>query len=220
MFERIIVIGDVHGCVKTLKNLITKIQPTSDDWIIMLGDYFDRGPSSAEVFKYLQEMNNKYSCTFLKGNHEQMLVNAFWKGERYLWYCNGGRITEDSFSKADIPIGQAISWASKLPLWIESEKYYFVHAGLPYGDPDQNDEEDMLWDRAHMQDEERMTSKTVVFGHTPHAKPILTPNGNICIDTGCVFNTENFKGSLTAMIINAKDEEDCEFISVPYIDFN
>ena len=125
-----------------------------------------------------------------------------------------------SFSKAGIPIGQAISWASKLPLWIESEKYYFVHAGLPYGDPDQNDEEDMLWDRAHIQDRDKMTSKTVVFGHTPQAKPTLTPNGNICIDTGCVFNTENFKGSLTAMIINAKDEEDCEFISVPYIDFN
>lgn len=218
MFERIIVIGDIHGCADTLKKLITEIQPTSNDWIIMLGDYFDRGPKSAEVFQYLQIINDMWNCTFLKGNHEQLLIDAFWKGDKYLWYSNGGRITEDSFAKACVPIGQAISWVSKLPLWIESEKYYFVHAGLPYGDPNQNDEEDMLWDRAHIKDNEKITSKTVVFGHTPQAKPTLTPNGNICIDTGCVFNTKNFKGSLTAMIINTSDEEDYKFISVPCID--
>lgn len=219
MNKRIIVIGDVHGCVDTLRNLITKIQPTSKDKIIMLGDYFDRGPSSAEVFKYLKVMDSVWNCTFLKGNHEQLMIDAFWKGNKYLWYSNGGQITEKDFIKNEIQIGEVIAWASKLPLWAESEKFYFVHAGLPYGNPDENEACDMIWSRDHITARINAADKLVIFGHTPQPAPLETPCGNFCIDTGCVYNYEDYQGKLTAMIINAENEDEYYFYSVMNIDF-
>ena len=215
MSNRIIVIGDVHGCAKTLKSLITEIQPTSKDRIIMLGDYFDRGPSSAEVYKYLQVMNSVWNCTFLKGNHEHMMVKAIRDNNDDLWMYNGGYYTKESFNNnPDINFGEVINWAKDLPLWTESEKYYFVHAGLPYGNPQDSDEGDMLWDRGHIHSCVNAADKTVVFGHTPKHKPYIIPNGNICIDSGCVFGY-----SLTAMIIDMNNEYNYSLISVPNKDF-
>ena len=219
MNKRIIIIGDVHGCADTLKNLITKIQPTSKDKIIMLGDYFDRGPNSAEVFKYLKTMDSVWNCTFLRGNHEQLMIDAFWKGNKYLWYANGGHKTEEDFIKNEIQIGEVIAWASKLPLWIESKKFYFVHAGLPYGNPEENEEYDMLWSRDHINQRINPADKTVVFGHTPQPELRRTKCGNICIDTGCVYWDEIYYGKLTAMIIDAEDEDSYAFVSVPKDDF-
>lgn len=214
MNKRIIVIGDVHGCAETLKLLITKIQPTSKDRIIMLGDYFDRGPKSAEVYKYLQVMNSVWNCTFLKGNHEHMMVKAIRDNNDDLWMYNGGFYTKESFkNNPDIKFGEVINWAKDLPLWTESEKYYFVHAGLPYGNPEDNDEGDMVWDRGHIANEHNTADKVVVFGHTPNCKPYKTKCGNICIDSGCVYGEQ-----LTAMIIDAKNEDKYEFISIPCID--
>ena len=214
MNKRIIVIGDVHGCADTLKELITKIQPTSKDRIIMLGDYFDRGPKSAEVYRYLQVMDSVWNCTFLKGNHEHMMVKAIRDNNDDLWMYNGGFYTKESFNNnPNIKFGEVINWANNLPLWTESKKYYFVHAGLPYGNPEDNDEGDMLWDRGHIYSCSNPADKVVVFGHTPQRNPYKIQNGNICIDSGCVFS-----GKLTAMIINAENEEDYKFISIPCID--
>lgn len=214
MNNRIIVIGDIHGCAKTLRVLITKIQPTSNDRIIMLGDYFDRGPRSAEVYKYLQVMDSVWNCTFLKGNHEHMMVKAVRDNDAGLWMYNGGYFTKESFNNnPDIVFGEVINWARKLPLWTESEKYYFVHAGLPYGNPEDNDDGDMLWDRRHLKSSINAADKTVVFGHTPQYKPYKAQSGNICIDSGCVFG-----GKLTAMIIDANNEDKYSFISVDKCD--
>jgi serine/threonine protein phosphatase 1 len=49
MTDRIIAIGDVHGCAKALATLIEAIQPTGSDTLVFLGDYIDRGPDSRGV---------------------------------------------------------------------------------------------------------------------------------------------------------------------------
>lgn len=215
MTNRVIAIGDVHGCIETLKALITKIQPTSKDKIIMLGDYFDRGPSSGEVYKYLKVMDSVWNCTFLKGNHEDMMVKAIRNQDDSLWMYNGGFYTKQSFTISDVKIGEVVNWADNLPLWTETKNHYFVHAGLPYGNPEDNDEKDMLWDREHINSPVNAADKRVVFGHTPNHKPYFTKSGNICIDSGCVFGY-----SLSAMIIadNDNDELASKIISVPCVD--
>ena len=51
--ERIIAIGDIHGCAAALEGLLEMIEPTSQDLIVTLGDYVDRGPQSKQVIDRL-----------------------------------------------------------------------------------------------------------------------------------------------------------------------
>ena len=44
MANRVIAIGDIHGCSVAFRQLIDLIQPGNDDTIVTLGDYINRGP--------------------------------------------------------------------------------------------------------------------------------------------------------------------------------
>ncbi len=41
---RVLAIGDIHGCLDPLDDLLKWITPAQDDLVITLGDYVDRGP--------------------------------------------------------------------------------------------------------------------------------------------------------------------------------
>jgi 3',5'-cyclic AMP phosphodiesterase CpdA len=51
MTDRIIAIGDIHGCSKALATLLEAIQPTPQDMLVFLGDFIDRGPDSRGVLE-------------------------------------------------------------------------------------------------------------------------------------------------------------------------
>lgn len=47
---RIIVMGDVHGCLDELKDLLDEVSYDKDnDTVILVGDLVDKGPYSLEV---------------------------------------------------------------------------------------------------------------------------------------------------------------------------
>lgn len=68
---RYIIIGDIHGCLAELKELVQKVEwnPTSDR-LILAGDLVDRGPNSSEVVKWARE--NKVEV--VRGNHDDRYV--------------------------------------------------------------------------------------------------------------------------------------------------
>lgn len=76
MTERIIAIGDIHGCAKALKTLVDAIQPTEQDTLVFLGDYIDRGPESRGVIEQVMALGNHCTVVPLLGNHEEMLLGA------------------------------------------------------------------------------------------------------------------------------------------------
>jgi serine/threonine protein phosphatase 1 len=47
--KRILAIGDIHGCSVALDALLEVVNPGTDDLVIMLGDYIDRGPDSNKL---------------------------------------------------------------------------------------------------------------------------------------------------------------------------
>ena len=58
---RTIIIGDVHGCAKELSALLDKVKADPEkDRLIMLGDLFDRGPESYEVFQIVKKLDMEY----------------------------------------------------------------------------------------------------------------------------------------------------------------
>ena len=85
---RLIAVCDVHGQLKMLEDLINQVKLTQDDQVVFLGDYIDRGPNSKGVIDYLIQFDQKLpQAIFLRGNHEQMFLDALVdlkvrKGER------------------------------------------------------------------------------------------------------------------------------------------
>ena len=78
--SRTIAIGDIHGCAIALQRLIDEIEPKSNDIIIGMGDYVDRGNYGPEVAAYLFCLKLKYpnDIFLLRGNHESRdMAEAF-----------------------------------------------------------------------------------------------------------------------------------------------
>lgn len=73
---RSIIIGDIHGCDQKLHALIDKIKLSAEDRLILLGDLFDRGSESWEVYQSVINLDKSYGDRFilLRGNHEDYLL--------------------------------------------------------------------------------------------------------------------------------------------------
>lgn len=71
--KNVYLIGDIHGCLETLEEFISKYY-NSNDFFIFGGDYIDRGPDSKGVINTLKGLYyNHNNCIFLEGNHEKWL---------------------------------------------------------------------------------------------------------------------------------------------------
>ena len=64
---RILAIGDVHGCLASLKQLVDWVKPKKGDTVVMLGDYVDRGPNSKGVVEYLLGWKLESDLVLIKG---------------------------------------------------------------------------------------------------------------------------------------------------------
>jgi serine/threonine protein phosphatase 1 len=209
--EKYVAIGDIHGCLQSLNELLLKLNNYSDYTYIFIGDYIDRGPNSYGIVERLIEFERERSCIFLRGNHEQMLLDAYLGGDLDLWLRNGGKATLTSYNTTDDHIhfpNEHLAFYKKTKMYFETENYFFVHAGLSPSKTikenlqDQEERDAFLWRRSHLNAFETVWEKEVVFGHTPRPHPILKPN-MIGIDTGCVYKSLGY-GKLTAVILPEK----------------
>lgn len=102
MPKNIYVLSDLHGHYQIFLEMLKKIHFTDDDVLYILGDCCDRGPSSLEIYFYLQE--HRHNIFLIKGNHEIMMRDAFMADDPKSqsgrqWDRNGGRKTIESYHK-------------------------------------------------------------------------------------------------------------------------
>jgi predicted MPP superfamily phosphohydrolase len=64
---RTILIGDVHGCLEELKELVTQLSLSPSDCLVFVGDLLDKGPSPAETVRYVRQLG----ALMVLGNHEE-----------------------------------------------------------------------------------------------------------------------------------------------------
>ena len=65
--SRLIIVGDVHGCLEELKILLTRCSYEKErDEVIFVGDLVNKGPSSVDVIRFVRGMGA--SC--VRGNHD------------------------------------------------------------------------------------------------------------------------------------------------------
>ena len=101
---RILAIGDIHGCFTALTALEKYVPFASDDRLVTLGDYVDRGPNSRAVLDWLIARKTDRTLIPLRGNHEIMMCAAR-KSERHYdeWIASGGTAALMSYSASGRP---------------------------------------------------------------------------------------------------------------------
>jgi serine/threonine protein phosphatase 1 len=190
--QRLIAIGDVHGQLDLLQELVEKeIQfNPAHDVLVFMGDYIDRGrklSEERETVKYLIKLYNesKGQVVLLKGNHEEMAEQAILnlddptKDYEYWWRRNGGARWQQEDCE------WLLSFCQALPLFVETEQYIFVHAGaIDNYHPSLQDSGVLLWERYGNQS--GCLGKQLVVGHTPRDNVVIEPE-RICVDTGAFY---------------------------------
>lgn len=182
---------------------------------IYLGDYIDRGEDSRGVIDALLERAENVEAVFLRGNHEQLLLD-FLAGtvDLSMWKQVGGGATlqsygvqagQRSFLASEATVRQALEealpnrharfFADTVPYFLV-EPYLFVHAGVRPGIPlKQQHPSDLMGIRRQFLEFDGDLGHIVVHGHTPAPQPEFKHN-RINLDT-CAYST----GCLTCLRI-------------------
>ncbi|WP_204343975.1 metallophosphoesterase family protein [Psychroserpens algicola] len=131
--KRTLAIGDIHGGLKALKQLLERLQLTKDDELIFMGDYVDGWSESAQVIQYIIELSKTNDCVFIKGNHDVWCEQWLRTGDiNGVWFNHGGKETIESyetFSKADKK--QHLYFFEDMNLYhIDAQNRLFLHAGF------------------------------------------------------------------------------------------
>ncbi len=203
------IIGDIHGCYKTLVALLEEeVKPTKPDTIYFLGDYIGKGPDSKNVVKYIISLKNDgYKVRCLMGNHEKMLLDSMLSDrQHYKWLWNGGSECLRSFGvyRANEIKNKYIKFFEELEYFIELDEFILVHGGLNFNAENPlTDRKSMLWSRNQHIDKSKTKGKRLIVGHTPvkFKKIKRTLHEDlIMLDGGCVYSKVKEKqGNLVAL---------------------
>lgn len=186
------VVGDIHGCFSLLmaKLRLCHFDPWQD-LLVSVGDVIDRGPDSLRCLKLLR----KRWIIAVRGNHEQMGLDALATGEQFLWFMNGG----SWFAQAEQPAATtALETCRQLPRILELRCQNGIHVIAHADYPDDNyqwqkevDLQRVLWDRTRLMNKGNgiRGADHFWFGHTPLRQRLDHENLHY-IDTGAVFGGE------------------------------
>lgn len=196
MAKRTFAIGDIHGDLEALEKALALLpELDAEDTVVLLGDYVDRGPHSAQVIDYVRhDLPKKIpgKLVVLRGNHEDgwlRVASGGWP-EFVIPVPNGclamlrsyqrREVKEDEIpSREDLATMQlgefipteVIDWMEALPYFYEDEHAIYVHAGLVEKDgkwlhPSETENQtQLLWVRT-MRFFQGYRGKRVVCGHT------------------------------------------------------
>jgi len=121
------VIGDLHGDIKTLEKIIQLFYSENFQTLLFLGDYIDRGVNQLEVINtlfYYKQLSPK-KIILLRGNHEDHIIN------RYYGFYDQIKLKFSDYKYLFRRYNQVFS---KLPLAaITWNKIFCVHGGVPEG---------------------------------------------------------------------------------------
>jgi serine/threonine protein phosphatase 1 len=220
--KRILVIGDIHGGLKALKQVLERSLVTKNDTLIFLGDYVDGWSEAAEVIEYVIELEKKQDCIFIKGNHDLWCEEWLETGiADTTWFLHGGEETIESYKKLnDTDKATHLLFFKQMNFYVtDDENRLFIHAGFRSADGLEKEfaASEVNWDRSlwetALSADKRIKFTSLLYpkrlmlfseiGHTPtifygETEPMNAEN-MWNIDTGAAFT-----GKLSIMDINTK----------------
>ncbi len=221
---RTFAIGDIHGGLKALVQVLNEIEVRDEDQLIFMGDYVDGWSESAQVIQFLIELSESITCTFIKGNHDVWCETWLRTGEvNPTWYMHGGKETMESYEGfSETEKQRHLQFFENLKMYhLDKANRLFLHAGFTsmHGVKKEVFETTLyfdrtLWEMALTMDKnitknsalypKRLTHYHEVYiGHTPTTnfnETVPMQGANVWnVDTGAAF-----KGKLSAMNIETK----------------
>ena len=222
--SRTLVIGDIHGGFKALKQVLERAGVTENDQLIFLGDYVDGWSESSQIIDFLLELSDKQECIFIKGNHDAWCEDWLAFGQKPdVWLFNGGKNTVESYadySLEDLDIHLEFFQRMK-NYHIDDQNRLFIHAGYAsmHGPEREVYSSNYRWDRtlwetavamdkkldknSELYPKRLLLYKEIFIGHTP----TLDIGINIPANKANIWNMDTgaaYTGSLSIMDIDTK----------------
>jgi len=225
--NRTIFVGDVHGCLAELEDLLARLGPAPGDRLVFVGDLVDRGPDSVGVVRRVRRLLDALpGSAVVCGNHEEKALRYRAKGKAIEPWAEAARDDDWAFL-AGLPlvhradeVGAVVVHGGFYPAFFER---YGELGDIP---PDWRTARGKLGDRlrrflrvrrvdhrGHMLALDRQTAADrhwaetydgragfCFFGHDPQLAPpeVLRAEHAMGLDTGCCFG-----GRLTAAVLDA-----------------
>ncbi len=222
--NRTIAIGDIHGGLKALIQLLQRMDISPDDTLIFLGDYVDGWSDSANTVTYLIELAKQNTCVFIRGNHDDLTEAWLKTGDlNEQWLQHGGQSSIDAYRNFSSEEKKAHLefYSQMVDYYVDKNNNLFVHAGFTNlrGPEQEYFPKTLFWDRTLWEmvlaldkklakDNDYYPKRLLLFeeifiGHTPvtrigKEKPVNIAN---------VWNTDTgaaFKGRISAIEIKTK----------------
>ena len=120
--NRTLVIGDIHGGLRALKQVFERASVSVSDRLIFLGDYVDSWSESPQT----------HDCIFIRGNHDELLLQWLLGKENALWHQHGGMATMLSYTDlSSVAKSRHITFLESLEDYhLDENNRLFVHAGF------------------------------------------------------------------------------------------
>ncbi len=220
-----VVIGDIHGGYKGLKQVLEIASFPPKTQHIFMGDYVDGWSQSAEVVAFLIDFSEKNDCIFIRGNHDELLYQYLKLGQTNpAWLSQGGESSIKSYANlSEEEKAKHLDFFENLVNYhIDTDNRLFLHAGFTNQNGPQYEFypnlvywDRTLWEMACAMDPSisRENGKypkrlklfeEIYIGHTPVTRVGFDAPANFAnvwnIDTGAAF-----KGKISIMDVNSKE---------------
>ncbi|HEY8278982.1 MAG TPA: metallophosphoesterase [Bdellovibrionota bacterium] len=201
--KRTIILGDIHGCLEELRELLSAVEAGPGDELISVGDLICKGPDSLGVLEWAMRTPN-LRCVV--GNHEARFLDCWRRGQ----VPDIKPYDRETYEQLGDRYEACMEFISTWPLFLNTEHCFVVHAGFdPRLSLEKQDASDLVnirilsntqtpWYQRYFE------KRLVVFGHWAKKDPVVRENV-IGLDTGCVYG-----GSLTALVMPER-----KLVSVP-----
>lgn len=202
------IIGDIHGCYFTLREILDEHWDYKREKLILLGDFVNKGKHTFAVLEFLIKLQKKHQkkVLILKGNNEYFFVQHFSDAIDL--------VTKQKFENYNMNYNKTLNWIDSLHHFYENSLFFASHAGIAEDVklPIEKENTSVLFNRKPLKN----IGKKQFIGHIVVDEPQYDMEANaIYLDTGAGFgmnlsgvkfdeNENNYK--FITLKINEKDK--------------
>lgn len=195
----------MHGCFYTFQHLLeNEIKLTSQDQLFLLGDYINRGKHSAKVLDYIMQLQAQHYQVYpLRGNHEQMFLQAYGCGADFFEAFVGQYRSSDLMNEH---LNDYLEFCDGLVYGFILDNYLLTHLPLSHNGEEAVLQLNRVFPQASVSFSNQIT-QTIVHGHQAisleQIKDSLTNQATtINLDSGCVYASNSALGHLCSLDLN------------------
>ena len=170
------VIGDVHGCHESLQRLLSVLP--SHDHLVFCGDVINRGPAIEAAMNRVWDLVCAGRATWLRGNHEQALIDAF--SSRDADHQSSRWQTDTVHQLGEELCQRWLARFIQLPLTYQLQGWCVTHARFTSGGEPDLSIRDAFWENY------QGSFGRAVVGHTPRSA-VERHRWSVQIDAGAVY---------------------------------